>query len=215
MVLKRSSATERSCDCSQESACGLCPWSSTPSSQQLLSRGEAAGRLPSRGLHKAVLVNLDLTLLPTIAEDELGQWVSHRVCKQSDLSIKEETAWPTQLCCSQNHRFAVLCSRNHWRPSHGNGCCWSISMCSSSCCHHCHHPSILYAALSLGSLLGPPCSWCKGKEEAVAGESQERLCVPIYLCRRDEIHLLCAALDLRSLPCSSPLLGTLFFFFFF
>lgn len=48
----------------------------------------------------------------------------------------------------------------------------------------------------------------------MAGESQERLCVPIYLCRRDEIHLLCAALDLRSLPCSSSLLGTLFFFFF-
>lgn len=46
---------------------------------------------------KAVLTNLGLTLLPTLAEDELGQRVSHGVCKHSDSSSKEGTAWPTQL----------------------------------------------------------------------------------------------------------------------
>lgn len=186
MVLKRSSATKGSCDCSQESACGLYPCSPTLSSQQQLSHGEAAGRLPSRGWHKAVLVNLDLTLLPTIAEDELGEWVSHRVCKQSDLSIKEQTAWPTQLCCSLFQKPLEAKSWKRLLLVHFLVQLFLLSPLSSTLCSLC---SSFFG-------LGPPCSsWCKGKEEAVArkGESQERQCALVcpYICAGEMKYTFC------------------------
>lgn len=58
-----------------------------------------------------------LTLLPTVAEAELGQRVSHGVCKESGLSSKEKKKdrGPPS--------FAVLCSQSRRRQSHGNGCC--------------------------------------------------------------------------------------------
>lgn len=187
MALKRLSATKRCCDCSQESACGLYPCSPIPRSQQQLSHREAAGRLPSRGWHKAVLVNLDLTLLPTIAEDKLGQWVSHRVCKQSDLSIKEQTAWPTQLHCSLFQKPLEAKSWKRLLLVHFPVQLFLLSPLSST-------PHSLSSSF-FGILARASLQLTQSKEEVVArkGESQERPCALVcpYTCAGEMKYTFC------------------------
>jgi len=63
------------------------------------ARGKLLADFQRGGDTESYTHNPGLILLPTVAE-ELGQQVSHGVCKQSGSSSKLKRGWPTQLCCS-------------------------------------------------------------------------------------------------------------------